>query len=153
EPDRTGDGLQLQARSARQPARRPVLPVARRALPVYKRRGGERRRIMPKHDIVFLIDVDNTLIDNDRVAEDHKSHLIAEVGRERQKRYWILFEELRKELGYADYLGALQRYRMENPRDPNLLTVSLYLVDYPFANRLYPNSLDVIDHLKRWGPV
>jgi hypothetical protein len=108
---------------------------------------------MAKHDIVFLVDVDNTLLDNDRVAEDLKRHLIAEVGRERQKRYWILFEELRKELGYADYLGALQRYRMENPRDPNLLTVSLYLVDYPFANRLYPNSLDVIDHLKRWGPV
>jgi len=108
---------------------------------------------MAKHDMVFLVDVDNTLLDNDRVADDLKRHLIEEVGRERQKRYWVLFEQLRKELGYADYLGALQRYRMENPRDPHLLTVSLYLVDYPFANRLYPNSLDVIDHLKRWGPV
>jgi FMN phosphatase YigB (HAD superfamily) len=108
---------------------------------------------MAKHDIVFLVDVDNTLLDNDRVAADLMRHLVAEVGRERQQRYWALFEELRKELGYADYLGALQRYRVENPRDPNLLTVSLYLTDYPFANRLYPNSLDVIDHLKRWGPV
>jgi FMN phosphatase YigB (HAD superfamily) len=108
---------------------------------------------MAKHDIVFLADVDNTLLDNDRVASDLKRHLIDEVGRERQQRYWDLFEELRKELGYADYLGALQRYRMENPREPHLLTVSLFLVDYPFANRLYPNSLDVIDHLKRWGPV
>ena len=108
---------------------------------------------MAKHDIVFLVDVDNTLLDNDRVASDLMRHLVSEVGRERQQRYWVLFEELRKELGYADYLGALQRYRLENPRDPHLLTVSMYLVDYPFANRLYPNSLDVIDHLKRWGPV
>lgn len=108
---------------------------------------------MAKHDIVFLVDVDNTLVDNDRVAADLKRYLAAEVGRERQQRYWVLFEELRKELGYADYLGALQRYRVENPRDPHLLTVSLYLTEYPFANRLYPNSLDAIDHLKRWGPV
>ena len=108
---------------------------------------------MAKHDIVFLVDVDNTLLDNDRVAADLMRHLVAEVGRERQQRYWVLFEELRRELGYADYLGALQRYRIENPRDPNVLTVSLYLTDYPFANRLYPNSLDVIDHLKRFGPV
>lgn len=108
---------------------------------------------MLKHDMVFLIDVDNTLIDNDRVAADLKRHLIAEVGRQRQQRYWDLFEELRKELGYADYLGALQRYRLEQPRDPHLLTVSMFLIDYPFANRLYPSSLDVIEHLKRWGPV
>jgi len=108
---------------------------------------------MPKHDMVFLIDVDNTLVDNDRVAADLMRHLVAEVGRERQQRYWVLFEELRKELGYADYLGALQRYRMENPRDPHVLTVSMFLIEYPFANRLYPNSLDVVDHLKRWGPV
>jgi len=108
---------------------------------------------MARHDFVFLIDVDNTLLDNDRVAADLRKHLVAEVGRDRQRRYWELFEELRTELGYADYLGALQRYRMENPRDPNLLTVSMFLVDYPFANRLYPNSLDVIEHLKRWGVV
>jgi FMN phosphatase YigB (HAD superfamily) len=108
---------------------------------------------MPKHDMVFLVDVDNTLLDNDRVAADLMRHLIAEVGRERQQRYWALFEELRQQLGYADYLGALQRYRVENPRDPHVLTVSLYLSDYPFANRLYPNSLDVIEHLKQWGPV
>ena len=108
---------------------------------------------MAKHDIVFLVDVDNTLLDNDRVAADLMRYLVAEVGRQRQQRYWEIFEELRKQLGYADYLGALQRYRMENPRDPHLLTVSMFLVDYPFANRLYPNSLDVIDHLKRWGPV
>ena len=103
--------------------------------------------------IVFLLDVDNTLIDNDRVAADLKRHLTREVGAERQERYWAIFEALRAELGYADYLGALQRYRVEHPRDPHLLAVSSFLVNYPFANRLYPESLDVIDHLAAWGPT
>jgi FMN phosphatase YigB (HAD superfamily) len=100
-----------------------------------------------------LVDVDNTLLDNDRVAADLRRHLEREVGHERQERYWAIFEELRAELGYADYLGALQRYRNEHPRDPHLLTVSAFLVDYPFANRLYPNSLDVLEHFRIWGPT
>jgi FMN phosphatase YigB (HAD superfamily) len=101
--------------------------------------------------VVFLFDVDNTLLDNDRVATDLKRHLEKEVGHERQQRYWAIFEELRTELGYADYLGALQRYRTEYPRDPRLLTVSQFLVEYPFANRLFPNSLDVLDHVRQYG--
>jgi FMN phosphatase YigB (HAD superfamily) len=101
--------------------------------------------------IVFLLDVDNTLIDNDRVAADLKRHLIQAFGEERELRYWHIFEELRTELGYADYLGALQRYRVENIHDPNLLEISTYLVNYPFANRLFPGSLDAIDHLRTWG--
>jgi FMN phosphatase YigB (HAD superfamily) len=75
------------------------------------------------------------------------------VGRERQERYWAIFEELRSALGYTDYLGALQRYRIEYPRDPNVLTVSRFMVNYPFANRLYPNSLDVLDRFRAWGPT
>jgi len=102
-------------------------------------------------DVVFLFDVDNTLLDNDRVSADLKRHLNHEVGHERQQRYWAFFEELRSELGYADYLGALQRYRHEYPRDPHLLTVSTFMIEYPFANRLFPNSLDAIDHVSRWG--
>ena len=105
------------------------------------------------HDVVFLLDVDNTLLDNDRVAADLQRYLKREVGSEREQRYWAIFEELREELGYADYLGALQRYRIEYPRDPHLLTVSSFLVNYPFANRLFPNSLDVIDAVKQWGPA
>ena len=105
------------------------------------------------HQVVFLFDVDNTLLDNDRVTADLKRHLEHEVGHERQQRYWAIFEELRSQLGYADYLGALQRYRIEHPRDPHLLTVSSYLVNYPFANRLYPNAFDVLDQCKEWGPV
>src|SRR5438876_3763867 len=103
------------------------------------------------HKLVFLFDVDNTLLDNDRVSADLKQHLDKEVGHERQQRYWEFFEQLRSELGYADYLGALQRYRIEYPRDPGLLTVSHFLVNYPFATRLYPDSLDAIEHVKQWG--
>jgi len=101
--------------------------------------------------VVFLFDVDNTLLDNDRVTADLKKHLEREVGPQRAQRYWAHFEQLRDELGYADYLGALQRYRGEYPRDPRLLVVSRFLVNYPFANRLFPNSLDVIEHVKQWG--
>lgn len=108
---------------------------------------------MATHPVVFLLDVDNTLLDNDRVVADLMRYLEREVGPERQQRYWAIFEELRGELGYADYLGALQRYRVEHPRDPHLLTVSHFLVNYPFANRLFPNSLDVIEHLRAWGPT
>src|SRR5262245_44812512 len=104
-------------------------------------------------EVVFLFDVDNTLLDNDRVTFDLKRHLENEVGVERAQRYWVLFEQLRTELGYADYLGALQRYRIEYPRDLRLLTVSNFLINYPFANRLFPNSLDVIEHVKQWGPA
>ena len=106
-----------------------------------------------RHDVVFLFDVDNTLLDNDRVTADLKRHLTGAFGPERAQWYWDTFEELRAELGYADYLGALQRFRVEHPRDPNLLAVSTYLVNYPFANRLYPGSLDVIERFRQWGPV
>lgn len=105
------------------------------------------------NDIVFLFDVDNTLLDNDRVTADLHKFLKAEVGSERCDRYWQIFEQLRSELGYADYLGSLQRYRIEHPYDSHLLAVSTYLVNYPFANRLFPNSLDVLDHFKQYGPV
>src|SRR6476661_9988934 len=100
---------------------------------------------------VFLFDVDNTLLDNDRVTADLKQHLEQEVGHERQQRYWAIFEQLRTELGYVDYLGALQRYRLEYPRDPHLLTVSSFLVNYPFVDRLYPHALEVLAYVKPWG--
>ncbi|HWX55037.1 MAG TPA: HAD family hydrolase [Verrucomicrobiae bacterium] len=106
---------------------------------------------MTNNNVVFLFDVDNTLLDNDRVTADLQRHLAKEVGPDRQRCYWELFERLRAELGYADYLGALQRYRIEYPREPGLLTVSHFLVNYPFATRLYPDSLDAVDHVKQWG--
>lgn len=104
-------------------------------------------------DIVFLFDVDNTLLDHDRVTADLKRYLERQVGQESQQRYWMLFEQLRTELGYADYLGALQRYRIEHPRDSHLLVLSHFLVNYPFANRLFPNALEAVDHVKQWGKV
>jgi FMN phosphatase YigB (HAD superfamily) len=108
---------------------------------------------MKTGNVVFLFDVDNTLLDNDRVNVDLQRYLDHEVGPERQQSYWKMFEELRQELGYADYLGALQRYRLEYPRDPHLLCVSRFLANYPFANRLLPNSLDVLDLTKTFGRV
>jgi phosphoglycolate phosphatase-like HAD superfamily hydrolase len=103
--------------------------------------------------LVLLLDVDNTLLDHDRVILDVMRYLEREVGHERQQRYWQIFNDIRAEIGYADYLGALQRYRLEHPHDSHVLAISSYLVNYPFANRLFPGSLDVIDRLEQWGTV
>ena len=102
-------------------------------------------------DTVFFFDVDNTLLNNDRIAEDLKRYLTTEVGAASSERYWEIFEQLRTELGYADYLGALQRYRIERPRDPKLLAVSHFMINYPFANRLFPESLDAVQYAQRLG--
>jgi len=104
-------------------------------------------------DVVFLLDCDNTLLDNDRVIDDLRAHLAGEFGIANRDRYWAIFEALRSELGYADYLGALQRYRLGAMNDPRLLQMSAFLVDYPFAERLYPDALRAIEHLSRWGPT
>jgi len=101
--------------------------------------------------LVFLLDVDNTLLDNDRIAEDLDRELVLRLGEPGKRRYWAIFEALRAELGYADYLGALQRYRIEHPRDPQLVAVSSFLVDYPVEDRLFPKSLEVLGHLASLG--
>src|SRR6476619_5205201 len=101
--------------------------------------------------IVFLVDVDNTLLDNDRIQNDLKRHLEREFGAASRDRYWAILEQLFNELGYRDYLGALQRYRVGHPQDIHLLSMSSFLVDYPFANRLYPGSLDVLERFRSWG--
>jgi FMN phosphatase YigB (HAD superfamily) len=103
------------------------------------------------HDVVFLLDCDNTLLDNDRVQDDLRDHLAQEFGPESRDRYWEILEQLRVELGYTDYLGALQRYRLDDLCDTRLLQMSSFLVDYPFASRLYPHALDVIRHLRTMG--
>jgi phosphoglycolate phosphatase-like HAD superfamily hydrolase len=101
--------------------------------------------------IVFLFDVDNTLLDNDRVILDLRRYLLREVGPQGADQYFEIFEQLRAELGYADYLGALQRYRIAHPRDPHLMAISSFLVNYPFANRLYPGSLDAVERASTFG--
>src|ERR1700675_272417 len=103
--------------------------------------------------VVFLFDVDNTLIDNDRIIADLMSHLERDIGHEQSQHYWEYFEQLRAELGYADYLGALQRYRLNHPREFALMSASYFLLNYHFANRLFPGSLDVIDRFKKFGEV
>jgi len=101
--------------------------------------------------IVFLVDVDNTLLDNDEIQSDLRNHIEREFGPACRDRYWTILEQLFTELGYRDYLGALQRYRVEHPRDIHLLSMSSFLVDYPFADRLYPAALDVLKRLRDWG--
>jgi hypothetical protein len=100
---------------------------------------------------VFLVDVDNTLLDNDRIQADLRRHLEREFGAAARDRYWRILEQLFNELGYRDYLGALQRYRVEHPEDIHLLSMSSYLVDYKFANRLYPGALDVLEQFRGWA--
>jgi FMN phosphatase YigB (HAD superfamily) len=104
-----------------------------------------------QESVVVLVDVDNTLLDNDRIIHDLKRHIEQQFGTQTRDRYFAIFEELRAQLGYADYLGALQRYRLENQCDPRLLLMSSFLVDYPFTDRLYPGALDALEHAHTWG--
>jgi FMN phosphatase YigB (HAD superfamily) len=102
-------------------------------------------------DTVFLFDVDNTLLDNDRIQEDLRERLRTAHGDRARARYWEIFEELRAPLGYADYLGALERLRLEDPHDPSIFRTANWLLDYPFADRLYPHALDAVKHVRQWG--
>ena len=102
-------------------------------------------------DVVFLFDCDNTLLDNDAVHDELDAHLRSLFGRDGSDRYWRIFEELRTALGYADYLGAVQRLRLELQEDPRVLDLSGFLLDYPFADRLYPGALDAVKHCRGWG--
>ncbi len=104
-------------------------------------------------ELVTLFDVDNTLLDNDTVQEHLAAHLKSQFGPVACRRYWEIFEQLRSELGYADYLGALQRYRTEAMHDPSLLRMSSFLINYPFADRLYPRAIDVVAVCAKFGPV
>jgi FMN phosphatase YigB (HAD superfamily) len=112
---------------------------------------GDGGGVMTAAPVVFLVDVDNTLLDNDRIQDDFRHHLEHEFGAAVRDRYWAILEAQFVELGYRDYLGALQRYRVEHPQDMRLLSMSPYLVDYPFATRLYPGALDVLSQLRTWG--
>jgi len=104
-----------------------------------------------QNDVVFLFDCDNTLLDNDKVQADLSAHLDAEFGRAARDRYWQILEQLRTELGYVDYLGALQRYRLEAPGDTRLLQMSSFLVDYPFDKQVYPGAIDVLARCLAYG--
>ncbi len=105
------------------------------------------------HQIVFLVDVDNTLVDNDGIQQDLKDHLERTYGVAARDRYWAILEDLMEELGYRDYIGALQRFRVEHPREIELLAMSSFLMDYPFADRLYPDALRVLQRLRSLGPT
>ena len=116
-------------------------------------KAGDDAPMTAMHDLVFLFDVDNTLLDNDRVEADLAAHLTEAYGDDACKLYRGIFEQLRGELGYADYLGALERFRLEKMHDPRVLRMSSWLVDYPFADRLYSGALNAISHVQQWGPA
>jgi FMN phosphatase YigB (HAD superfamily) len=105
------------------------------------------------HPIVFLVDVDNTLVDNDGIQQDLKDHLERAYGIAARDRYWAILEDLMEKLGYRDYIGALQRFRVEHPREIELLAMSSFLMDYPFADRLYPNAVRVLQRLRSLAPT
>jgi FMN phosphatase YigB (HAD superfamily) len=107
----------------------------------------------PLHPIVFLVDIDNTLVDNDGIQQDLKDHLERTYGLAARERYWRILEDLFVELGYRDYIGALQRFRVEHPQEIELLSMSSFLMDYPFADRLYPGALEVLKRLRSFGPT
>jgi FMN phosphatase YigB (HAD superfamily) len=109
--------------------------------------------MMRSQPIVFLVDVDNTLLDNDRIQQDLKDHLERSYGVSARERYWAILEDLFDTLGYRDYIGALQRFRVEHPREVELLSMSSFLMDYPFADRLYPRALEVLKRLRSAGPT
>jgi FMN phosphatase YigB (HAD superfamily) len=108
---------------------------------------------MRMNPIVFLIDVDNTLVDNDGIQQDLKDHLEQTYGVAARDRYWRILEDLMVELGYRDYIGALQNFRVEHPREIELLAMSSFLMDYPFAGRLYPKALEVLKRLRSLAPT
>ena len=105
------------------------------------------------HQVIFLFDVDNTLLDNDRLQQQLGEYLADNYGSQARTRYFEIFEALRQQLGYADYLGALERYRLEKLHDPRVLRMANWLVDYPFAERLYPGALEVVKHVRQWAPA
>ena len=110
-------------------------------------------RRQSKAALVFLFDVDETLLDDQRVLSDLRRHLRREVGREGDRRYWNILQRLHRALGYADYLGALQKYRQSYPHDPHVLTLSSFLINYPFAKRVFPQAMRVITRCRRVGSV
>jgi FMN phosphatase YigB (HAD superfamily) len=109
--------------------------------------------MIPPKSLVFLVDVDNTLLDNDAIQQDLKDHLERAFGVAARERYWRILEDLFAELGYRDYIGALQRYRAEHPRDVELLSMSSFLMDYPFAKQLFPGAIEVLKRLRSLAPT
>ena len=113
---------------------------------------GAGKSMTASDEIVFLLDVENTLFDHDYIGEaDLKNHLERELGFESRARHRVTFEALRAELGYANYLGALHRYRQEDVHDPQLLRMSSFLGDYLFAKRLYPGAIEVVKQFRAYG--
>ena len=106
---------------------------------------------MLKSEVVFLLDVDNTLLDNDHFTKDLGDRLESAFGAAERARYWEIFGRRREALGLADYLGALQEFRSGLDDNPQMLGMSEFLLEYPFASRLFPRALEAVAHLRTLG--
>jgi FMN phosphatase YigB (HAD superfamily) len=107
--------------------------------------------VLTQDGVVFLLDVDNTLLDNDRFSADLGDRLEAAFGAGERARYWDIFGRRRATLELADYLGSLQEFRVGLDDDPKLLDMSQFLLEYPFAGRLFPKALEAVAHLRTLG--
>jgi FMN phosphatase YigB (HAD superfamily) len=105
----------------------------------------------PEHELVFLFDVDDTLLDNDAVKAELGQQVLEHFGRSESDRFWAIYEEQRAKHSYADFLGTLERFRLEHLGKPRALLLSNWLMAYPFADRLYPQALDAVRHVAQWG--
>lgn len=113
----------------------------------------QRDEVADRVEVAFLLDVDNTLLDNDRFGSDLGAHLSEAFGARERDRYWKIYEQMRDAAGYADYLGALQRFRIDAKETDALLRAAQFMLEYPFAQRLYPNALETLAHLRTLGSV
>jgi len=107
--------------------------------------------VLNPESVMFLLDVDNTLLDNDRFTKDLGDRLESAFGVAERARYWEIFGRRREALGLADYLGALQDFRLGVEDNPQLLSMSDFLLEYPFASRLFPQALEAVAHLRTLG--
>lgn len=105
------------------------------------------------NDIVFLFDVDDTLLDNDGINADLDAHIERVFGPDGRMLYRAIYESVRDEVDYADYLGAIQRFRLRCGDEIRAQDLGAWLLEYPFAERLYPHALDAIAHVSRFGPA
>jgi len=103
------------------------------------------------HQVIFLFDVDNTLLDNDRMKGDLSAHVEAVFGKKADEQLWALYEEERAKHGYADFLGTLEKFRLAHLEDPRVVRFSNWVMDYPFIERLYPDALGAVRHVRQWG--
>ena len=104
------------------------------------------------HKLVFLIDLDNTILDNDGVKQDIEAKMLEILGERLAERFWHYYEAVRKDLDYIDFFETMMRLRDENPTDAAVVDEATgTLMDWDFCPRLYPRAIETVLHLKSLG--